>query len=76
VSFAQTFEILTLKSRARHLYRHIQRRSDLSCGAHLTDFIRPDIAKAEREFETVVARLREIDPSAPLTSAHRNEDRK
>lgn len=58
-------EIDQLKRRARQLYARIQARSDLSCGAHLTDIIRPDVALAEIEFQKVMARLRLIDPSAP-----------
>lgn len=58
-------KIAMLKRRARALYLEMHSGNDLSCGAHLADFIRPSLAKAEAEFEAVMAQLRELDPAAP-----------
>jgi len=57
-------EIVALKAEARRLYSRIAWRSDLSCGAHLTDFIRPDVPRDEARFNQIMERLREIDPEA------------
>jgi len=57
-------EIVALKAEARRLYSRIARRSDLSCGAYLTDFIRPDVSRDEARFNQIMERLREIDPEA------------
>lgn len=55
---------LRLKKEARELYLKIQQRSDMSCGAHLADMVRPDIAQAEQRFREVMLELAEIDPAA------------
>lgn len=58
-------EIAALKAKAKRLYLQISARSDLSCGASLTDSIRPDVAKATDEFNAIMKRLAELDQSAP-----------
>jgi hypothetical protein len=66
VNISQNMKIIALKSKARRLYLKIQSRSDeLSCGAHLADVIRPDIAEMEREFNSVMAKLRQLDSASP-----------
>jgi hypothetical protein len=65
-------EVAALKSEARRLYLKIVRRSDMSCGARLTDFIRPDVPANEARFNEIMDRLREIDPDArALSTAER-----
>jgi hypothetical protein len=61
-------EISRLKRRARRLYLRIRERRDIGCGAHLAEFIRPDIGVDEAELGRIFARLREIDPDCPKTS--------
>ena len=57
--------IATLKARAAKLYTHVIARSDLSCGARLTDTIRPDVRRAEDEFNAIMDELKRIDPTCP-----------
>lgn len=58
-------EIAILRRKARRLYLKIHDRADgLSCGAHLADFIRPDIPVMEAEFNKTMRRLAELDPKA------------
>ncbi len=61
---AGALEIVSLKAKARRLYLHIHRRSDMDCGAHLAELIRPDIVKAKHEFNETMARLAKLDPEA------------
>lgn len=61
---ADALEIVSLKAKARRLYLQIHHRSDMSCGAHLAEFIRPDIVRAKQEFNETMARLAELDPEA------------
>jgi len=59
-------EIAALKAEARALRWKIIQRSDLPCGAHIANMLRPDIAAAEARFDEIMDRLREIDPKCPL----------
>ena len=62
-------EISRLKRKARKL--HLQMHNGYSsadCGAALMDFISHDLAAKQAEFEQIMCRLREIDPSFPKVS--------
>lgn len=60
----KTIRIWWLKRQARRLYLQIASRYDLSCGAYLTEFIRPDVVELRRRFNAKMQRLAEIDPAA------------
>lgn len=67
MSLETTFRIVLLKAKAKRLYLGIRRRSDLPCGAHLTDYIRPDVPAMIREFNETMAELATLDPEAKAT---------
>lgn len=73
MSIAKQFKIIRLKQEARSLYLQIHRRSDLGCGAHLTDFIRPDVPRAVERFNAVMRELATMDPEAAAVLARCGE---
>jgi hypothetical protein len=63
-------EIDRLKRRARALHRQMERELDsVDCGLSLLCFIRPHVGRIVTEFDAIVARLKEIDPSFPKDRA-------
>jgi len=63
---SMTSETNKLKRRARSLL--IELRSDYGradCGAALMEHISPAVAAKRVEFDQIMARLRELDPSCP-----------
>lgn len=60
-------ETSRLKRKARQLYLTMDRcRASADCGEALLREISPTYSESRAEFERVMGRLREIDPSAPV----------
>lgn len=59
-------EIDKLKRRATKLYRSIRSRANnANCGNALLSYISPDHEAEQRELDTILDRLRSIDPAFP-----------
>jgi hypothetical protein len=65
----KAMKIIKLRHEARRLYMSIRGRSDMSCGAHLQDFIRPDIREKELAFDRIMDELATLDPEAAKLQA-------
>jgi len=69
MSLVKQMQIASLKRKARRAYARMQIPSHLDCGRHLADHITGgQLSAAEREFEDIMTRLRELHPEAPQKS--------